>query len=173
MPPSRGRRSKPRQPRLANNRTGKPERTPSEADPAQPGPGRRTNKWLRIWQITSGILGAVVTVTGLFWLKPQVQIEPSVNLDPSQPLATQFQITNRGNVPVYNVNFSCDIRGATYIGNLTGNMSTLAPVAVLPPGRSVTRACALESAKIDGNTFIEISATYAWPIIGRRSTEPG
>jgi hypothetical protein len=55
-----------------------------------------------------------------FLVMPQLSIEPSINLDPAQPLATQFLITNKGHVSVYDVRFACSLGGGNvYIGHMT------------------------------------------------------
>jgi hypothetical protein len=42
------------------------------------------------WKETWAFLGPIVALAGFAYLwMPQISIEPSVNLDPSQPLATQ------------------------------------------------------------------------------------
>lgn len=131
----------------------------------------RKHRLWRAWQSVWGILGPSIALTGLFFLlKPEIQIAPSVNLDPSEPLSTQFLISNRGHVPVYNMTFSCGLgkRRWVHIGHMRpGNLMS---VETLPAGTAVTRSCATESADINTNAVI-ISITYAWPIVGWKSTE--
>lgn len=130
-------------------------------------------KLLRRWQNTWSILGPIVTLISLFFLlSPSVTIEPSVNLDPSQTLATQFLITNRGHVPIYNVQFSCGYGFPLSIGNLEGNGWMIRPVPELPAGVAVTRACSIASKDVE-TSDINISVTYSWPVIGwiKKSTE--
>jgi hypothetical protein len=88
----------------------------------------------------------------------------SVNLDPQQPLATQFLITNRGKVPIYDVRFSCGIGrpGGTHMGDLSS--STLSPIS-----QSAIRSCAVESQDI-ATQVITVSVTYRWPLIRYQST---
>jgi hypothetical protein len=97
---------------------------------------------------------------------PQLTIEPSVNIDPAQPLATQFVVSNTGHVPVYDLRFACGFgggKGSTQIGRLVIGGS--APVAVLPPGKGVTRSCALES-RDTVIPSIRVNVAYRWPVIG-------
>jgi hypothetical protein len=150
-------------------------RTPAPTEPT-PGPGPpakpRGSTRAKIWQwwkefwALAGPLMALVSIA--FLLMPQITIEPSVNLDPQQPLATQFLITNRGKVPVYEVRFSCGIGGpgGTHIGI---SSSTSSPILTLAPGESATKACAVESQDI-ATQMITVSATYRWPLIRYEST---
>jgi len=155
-----------------------PTHTPSQTPPTRKKEREQSSKPHRIWRGWKevwAVLGPIVALTGLFLLLiPQVRIEPSVNLDPSQPLSTQFLVSNVGRIiPVYNVRFGCAFGspgGNTYIGRLETIPRTLAPVAVLRPGHPVTRACAEKSADIETGD-VAISATYVWPVIGWQSTE--
>jgi hypothetical protein len=114
--------------------------------------------WKEVW----AFVGPLITLTTFSaFAVPQVSIEPSINLDPAQPLATQFRITNKGHFTVYSVRFSCALGGGpVYIGNMV--TAPIAPVASLPPGASVTRGCVLESQNIEAPD-VRISATYNWP----------
>jgi hypothetical protein len=116
-----------------SNRKRKPAQTPPKSEPAKEAPPRRHKLW-RAWQIAWGIFGPPVALTGLFFLlRPQVTIEPSVNLDPGQPLATQFLISNRGHVPIYNVRFGWTIGGSgAHIGHLR-------PANLMPVAKCLTR----------------------------------
>jgi hypothetical protein len=150
-------------------------RTPVPTEPTTgPGPpakprgstrGKIWQGWKEFWAL-AGPLMALVSIA--FLLMPQITIEPSVNLDPQQPLTTQFLITNRGKVPVYEVRFSCGIGGpgGTHIGM---SSSTSSPILTLAPGESVTRACIVESQDI-ATQVITVSATYRWPLIRYEST---
>src|ERR1700722_15915383 len=58
--------------------------------------------WKEFWAFA----GPLISVVGLYFLlRPQIIVEPSVNLDPAQTLSTQLIIKNAGRVPVYNVHF--------------------------------------------------------------------
>jgi hypothetical protein len=119
-------------------------------------------------------VGLILALTSAwFLLSPKISIGPSVNLDPSQPLATQFLISNNGNVPVYNVYFGCGLGGGgahSHIGTFQLSASAIAPVPKLPAGASVTRSCALESEDIQVPD-ITITATYTWPVIEWQSSQ--
>jgi hypothetical protein len=132
----------------------------------------RSSTWMG-WKNFWAVCGPVLSVIGtLFLLMPQISIDASVNLDPSQPLATQFIVANRGRVPIHDLSFACGIgRGPVYIGQLTVSSSTLLPVEVLPAGASVTRGCAVSSANIEGNLIVTVTASFRWPIIGLKDSQ--
>ena len=131
----------------------------------------RQPPWLwRYWQLVWAISGPIVSLTGFaFLLWPQVSIEAGVNLDPEEPLATQFVVTNRGRVTIYNVNFYCgfSIPSATVRHLFFANAEILVPEPAksIGPGKSVTRACARKSALIVGGQPT-ITVKYHWPLIG-------
>jgi hypothetical protein len=143
--------------------------TPAPGPPAKPGRPTRAKiwqGWKEFWAL-AGPLMALVSLVFLF--TPQITIEPTVNLDPQQPLATQFLITNRGKVPIYDVRFSCRIGGPGGTNMRDLSSSTLSPISTLAPGDSATRACAVESQDI-ATQVITVSATYRWPLIRYQST---
>ena len=122
---------------------------------------------LEIWKTVWAVLGPIVALTGLaFLLWPQIKIEPSVNPNPTDPLATAFVITNAGNVPVYNVGFACGFPAGLAIGSAF--MGGQARLPVLAPGVPITRSCALASAGSDTKA-VEITVFYSWPLIRKES----
>jgi hypothetical protein len=144
-----------------------------QAEPIRSGTPRHGSTIIWFWKEFWAIAGPILTLAGAWFLfSPQISIEPSVNTEPSQPLATQFLITNRGHVTVYDVHFRCGLGGspAAHIGDLLLSSLTITPVSALPPGASVTRSCALESEDIRVPD-INITATYRWPIIGWQSSQ--
>jgi hypothetical protein len=122
--------------------------------------------WKEFWAFA----GPIISVVGLYFLlRPQITVEPSVNLDPAQTLSTQLVIKNAGRVPVYNVHFGFALGGFVSTGRLVFG-PTLQPVAALPAGASVTRAIASESFDVKAPDVILI-VHYSWPIIGNETTE--
>jgi hypothetical protein len=104
-------------------------------------------------------------------LNPNIEITPSVNLNPAEPLATQFLECNRGRVPVNHVSFDCGIGiGGGHIGQLVMNSKLIEPIVTMHAGLCVTRACAAESADIQ-TSRISITVHYDWPLIGKRHSE--
>ncbi|MEO6780157.1 MAG: hypothetical protein ABI407_03790 [Bradyrhizobium sp.] len=124
--------------------------------------------WKEFWAFA----GPLISVVGLyFWLRPQITVEPSVNLDPSQTLSTQLLIKNVGHVPIYNVRFGFALGGGhVYIGRMTRG-DNLKPIALLSAGTAVTRALASESIDVQAPDVI-LNVTYVWPIIGKETTVP-
>ena len=105
-----------------------------------------------------------------FW--PQIRIDPGPNPDPAQLGGAEFIISNIGRVSVYNATFKCSI-GTPVVwlgGALMGG--SIAPAAVIPPGRPVTRSCFVGDVDI-AYPNVTISVNYKWPIIPKLSTEIG
>lgn len=122
--------------------------------------------WERFWAF-AGPLAAVFGFS--FNPIPDIVIEPSVNLDPTQTYSTQILIANRGRVPVYELSFSCKIGvggGSTYIKSLTIDSSLIEPAPALPASQSITRACAI-AGNVEGNRKLDFTVQYHWPIIGK------
>jgi hypothetical protein len=142
-----------------------------EEPPKELEPKRLRSRIWQWWKDGWALLGPIVALVSFLYLWiPEISIEPSVNLDPMQPLATQFLVRNNGRVPIYNVRFGCILGGGnTYIGHLVIG-PTLMPVQTLPAGLSVTRGCAVESSDITV-PVITITVTYRWPLIGIQSVQ--
>jgi hypothetical protein len=169
MPESRGRRPKTKSTR-ADGETGAAQGKSAENEHSI------LKKTLNVWKDVWAILGPGVAFTALgFALWPQIRVEAFVNPNPTDPIGTQFLITNSGNVPVYNVRFACSFGvgpGSTYIGSMVVDMPrTLSPLEVLPAGRSVTRSCVLSSDRSEVSN-IRFTALYKWPIFGREVSIP-
>ena len=122
--------------------------------------------WKNFWALA----GPLVSLVGLwFLLHPSIDVTVGGNLDPSQQFQSLLIINNRGHVPVYNLQFSCGIKGPTVVvKELSFTASNLAPVAELPTGRSVTRNCFSKS-EIPESGMLEFVVTYDWPITGYKS----
>lgn len=125
--------------------------------------------WKEFWAFA----GPLISVVGLYFLlRPQITVEPSVNLDPSQTLSTQLLIKNVGHVPIYNVRFGFALSGGhVYIGRMTVGGPTLRPIALLSAGTAVTRGLAAESIDVQAPDVI-LNVTYAWPMVGKETTVP-
>jgi hypothetical protein len=174
MPESRGRRPK-KSTQPSGNTSAKDKSTKKEDKTSEVKAERRKKSLiLEIWKDIWAILGPGVALTSFaFFLWPQVQIEPSANLDPAQALATQFKITNTGHVPVYNVTFRCEYGFPLRAGHsgLDVAGTAIAPIPALLAGHTVTRSCADSSADV-GTPNMRITVLYEWPIIGRADTIP-
>jgi hypothetical protein len=175
MPESRGRHPKKPNPKAAKSiATSTPRKTEEIKTHTQP-PARQRWRPLEIWKNVWAILGPIVSMTAFsFLMWPQVKIEPSANPNPTDPLGTEFVVTNSGNVPVYNVRFSCGLgSGSGHVSFKDTSVNpwkTLSPAAVLPAGAPVARSCAVSS---EGSQFASMSiiATYEWPLIWKESSK--
>src|SRR6266566_1677571 len=109
MPESRGRRPRKPIPQAANSTTtNKPakKQTKEVASTAKPEPKRF--RPLELWKNVWAVLGPVLALTSFaFLLWPQIKIDATANPNPADPVSAPFIVTNVGNVPVYNVHFSC------------------------------------------------------------------
>ncbi|SAL87613.1 hypothetical protein AWB68_08471 [Caballeronia choica] len=136
------------------------------------GPPKKFKIW-KLWQIFWSVVGPAISIIGFYFLiAPKITIDPGINLDPEQPLATQFLVKNIGHTPVYGMTFSCGLgrAGHTYIGSLSVSRRTISPISVLEPGASDTKSCALYSSGDSDIPNVEITATYHWPIIGHEES---
>jgi hypothetical protein len=170
--PRQGRRTIASSPHAIAN----PKDSPAKAEPTkEPAPQRPQQSraqgvglwWKEAWAYVGPVFALA---SAWFLLTPQVSIEAGVNFDPAQPLSTQFLITNRGHVPVYNLSFSCKFGGSSvHIGHLELRSDTIAPARSLAAGHAITRNCGSSSEDIQAQ--VEFAVTYHWPIIRTASTE--
>jgi hypothetical protein len=124
--------------------------------------------WKAFWAFAGPLMAST---TFYSFLAPNISIESSVNLDPSQPLATQFLISNRGHLSVFDVRFSCAFNGrSVYIGHFVAGNSTLKPVHQLEPKASVTRGCAIESSDVSIPDVV-VTAFYKLPLLGLETSQ--
>lgn len=125
--------------------------------------------WKEFW----AYVGPIISLIGCYFLlAPQISVEPTVNLDPSQSLSTQLLIKNTGHVPIYNIRLAADLGGAkgpVYMGHLKPSRAMFQPIEVLAAGASVTRAIAAESFNVQAPDII-FKVIYDWPIIGKEAT---
>src|ERR1700687_4130763 len=78
------------EPKLLQTQQGEKGRSPSQVS------------WL--WKEFWAYAGPIVSLIGFYFLlAPQISVEPTISLDPTQTLSTQLLIKNVGHVPVYNI----------------------------------------------------------------------
>jgi len=88
-------------------------KTPLKSAAVQPSPQKGIWRVLQILSPT-GLFWATVSliaalISSYFLLRPQIEVEPDIAIDPKQPMTTPFRITNRGVLPIYNVHKECGI----------------------------------------------------------------
>jgi hypothetical protein len=168
MPESRGRRPKKPTPQGAGSTAANTPTKTTEKEKDSPRAATTGFRPLELWKNVWAVLGPAVALTGFaFLLWPQVRIEPSSSLDSTDALTTQFRVTNTGNVPVYEIRFGCSVGiGAAYthLGHVQAGAASLAPLARLAAGNSVTRSCVISSSGSDIPNM-QITATFEWPLI--------
>jgi hypothetical protein len=129
---------------------------------------RAWSGWKEFW----AFVGPLALIASL-WINftPSITIEPSANVDPQREYATQFLITNRGHVPVYDARFSCSIGVGGGLTTIDGTLTPpdLRPVGLLASGQSVTRSCDV-GLDVQGNTRIRFEVSFVWPLIGHHGT---
>ena len=168
MPESRGRRPKKPTPQGAGSTAANTPTKTTEKEKDSPREATTGFRLLELWKNVWAVLGPAVALTWfaiLLW--PQVRIEPSSSLDSTDALTTQFRVTNTGNVPVYEIRFGCSVGiGAAYthLGHVQAGAASLATLAKLAAGNSVTRSCVISSSGSDIPNM-QITATFEWPLI--------
>jgi hypothetical protein len=175
MSRSRGRHPKTKPHQVAPTRRATTKIENERSTTAQRAPQRR--RFSRWWQAMWGVIGPIITLVSVgFWLEPAITIEPTVSLNRSESLATQFKVTNTGHLPVYNLHFRCEYGPPIKFGNAGLDMtgSTFGPAAVLSPGDPITRSCADPSSHEVGTPNMQITAFYKWPtpVIGKTFSVP-
>jgi hypothetical protein len=58
---------------------------------------------LASWLVAGALSTAIGLVIAVLYFWPEINIEPSASLDPSDALATKFKITNQSALPIYDV----------------------------------------------------------------------
>lgn len=132
------------------------------------------SRWQRAkggWLLTWAFLGPAITlVTFTNFISPQITIDPGINVDPTDPFATRFIVTNRGHYAVYDLQFSCTIRAAGAMHLQSFSNDGLLPVAELDFLGKVTKSCNGRTNDLVGNIELDIGVTYRWPLIGLPAT---
>lgn len=114
------------------------------------GPSRLTPS--RIFQRLPKILFALTTIFATLFglwlvLGPRVSVSAAYPLNPSDPFSAPFIMTNRGNLSIYNVGFTCNQTGAVYPNpkwNVGDNKTTYTDLSpVIQPGESRTIPCGM------------------------------
>ncbi|WP_124551096.1 hypothetical protein [Burkholderia sp. Bp9015] len=118
---------------------------------------------IRWWGMFWGIAGPLSTAISLWtYFGPSVAISPGVNLDPSQEFQTQFVVANKGNFPLYNVHFSCEIMGSSAdIKDLEINGRTLRRIEKFQSGGVASRGCFTQS-RIPTGGRLKVDVYYTW-----------
>lgn len=124
--------------------------------------------WKSFWSVVGAPFATISGILAILHWSPEITIEPGVNLDPAKEYSTKIMIANRGNVPVYELAFACGYGGMprTVFKNVSSEID-IRPAAVLSAHSTITRGCALHG-DIEGNTTMEVSVGYNWPLIGWR-----
>jgi hypothetical protein len=118
----------------------------------------------RAWKVASVIFGIIALA--IAW-RPLITIEPSVNLDTSEPLGMQFKITNSGKLPLSDVSFGCLFNMPPMItNNLAFGGRGQEPVKWFPSNQSVTRGCSNAVTGLHSNAAIDMIVYFHWPYIG-------
>jgi hypothetical protein len=93
-----------------------------KANKKQPKPALRQSsslKWfVRFWKticIVSVVLGLIVSLLSLI---PNISVSTSQSLDPNDPLATPFIITNHGLLPIHSIEIRCLFNKVATVDNV-------------------------------------------------------
>jgi hypothetical protein len=119
--------------------------------------------WLMRYFYRTGKIVAIVAsmISALLLITPKISVTPGINIDPMDTFPTNFAIKNEGHVPIYNLEFSCNINAAYTFSNVR---VTNSPVSELWPGSTATRNCAVMASGVPTpNVKIDAFARYWWP----------
>lgn len=151
-----------------------------EIDPLSPPPNGWQTFWSLVttyWKFGAAILG-IPTVLGtayhyLTYFIPVVDISIGLVGSEINPLATEFVVTNKGNVTIYQVEILCDIfkagshirSGGNFISTPDRTMNQV--LALLSPSASATRNCGSSfpygSVTLPATFIVDVTAKYPWP----------
>ena len=102
---------------------------------------------------------AAIGVLGVaYQLRPRVIVTRDTSLNVKDPFATQFRVTNAGELSVYDVRFSCVVNDERFI-NVRVTRAGGEPIPTLESGMSATRQCSIkaESYPLLSELFVDIS----------------
>ncbi len=84
---------------------------------------------------TRGLIGGIVTIYCIFAAFPtfysRVWLSPSISINPNDPFATRFEVSNTGSFSVYNVHINAEISG-TMSTNTFDKMGFSAKPDIIP-----------------------------------------
>ncbi|MDQ3749668.1 MAG: hypothetical protein M3367_11780 [Acidobacteriota bacterium] len=100
---------------------------------------------LLVWTIIAGI-SVIVGIIGGVQLSPRVSVSSNESLDPSTPFSSPFIVSNEGLLPIYDVEFQCDIKNVEAMNNINlGGFNTVGTAKIIPiinPAGKETTQCA-------------------------------
>jgi hypothetical protein len=145
--------------------TSPPKVNPKELKEAPTKPITFGKGWKEVW----AYLGPCLSLVGAwFLLTPNIDVTAGINLDTAQQFQTQFLVSNRGHVPIYNVHFACGLTGPVVAIDSIRGSEYFSPISELRPGAIASRGCFGES-RVPISGPLEISVFYTWPLIGKES----
>ncbi len=106
------------------------------------------------------LLAAVALVGFAYQFRPEIAVDKDVSLNPSDPFSTQFQITNKGRLSVYDLQFSCVLNSEQFRGFYSGNNLGQEKVPVLASNSSVTKNCSIQASGFQEKSELFFDVTY-------------
>jgi hypothetical protein len=140
-----------------------------QTEPETPPFSQRLKQWWRRFRPIGKYIALFSSfISGVILIIPKFSISPSVNVDPSDALATFFFVKNEGHVPAFDVNVYCFINHPLLQG---ARIVAHAPNWVVWPGQTMTRGCGVKAGKIDAS--MNVAVEYKWPLpwVGWTSTQ--
>lgn len=173
---------KPKKPKIKRHQAQTEKGAPEEREEKEPmqnhanrAPASIVTRWRYFYRLLLrvGKVASAISAIGAFALlaTPQIRVLPSVVIDPQNTFGTQLAIVNQGHVPVFDLNFSCNVDAADRSGPILKNVVTrLSAIKTLWPNQTATRNCSIILAAPDTN--VEAIVDYRWPIYFLRTTAP-
>lgn len=127
----------------------------SRGQEESPRNGVRPLRWL--W---GGLLAAMAIVGFAYQFRPEINVDRDTSLDVHDPFATQFRITNDGELAVYDLRFSCTVENAVMhnVGTLGSEGQTA--VQVLESKESTTKNCGINTLSFPLLSDLYFNVTY-------------
>jgi hypothetical protein len=172
---------KPRKPRAGRARAGgQPPDPPTSR--AKPPAKERRGGFQHFLEHTNLLLGiaasAVVLIGAIYALCPTLDISADPVTNKTNAFDAEFNVTNKGQLPVYNLTIGCEInsrngRGVVTEGNESQSpLGTLAGQGIdqLSPNSSVIRNCGAGfpgnfNSNLDYPASIKVTSEYTWPVV--------
>jgi len=153
MDEKQGKKKQPKRPKTPKQQINTPPTKPLIPAPDPPSTGQRhfvrTLSVLKV--LGSGSLALIAVVGGWALLKPNVQIDPYVQLNPDSPFSERWKITNANQLfDIYDVSLGCDVVNARTEGQVRGSVtesivaSSTPYIKKIAAGTSATADCPLD-----------------------------
>jgi hypothetical protein len=134
--------------------------------------GRTSQSIRRLGKAVAMVIAAIGVLGVAYQLRPRLIVTRDISLDVKDPFATQFRVTNAGELSLYDVRFSCVINNEQFV-NVRVTRSDGEPIPTLESGMSATRQCSIkaESYPLLSELFVDIAyrPKLFWSDVSKRT----